>query len=428
MANTILFFGCIIAAVVIGLTCKINIGLVALAFAFLLGTTVGGMSAGSVVGLFPTALFLNFLLATFLFGFAGRNGTLKKLSQHLIYASRNAGWLLGLLFFLVTVLIAALGAGGAAPFFLSAICFSLAIQAGINPLLVPLAVWTGSMVGGSTTWTSGFATNIGQLEIYYEEAVASGYVMKFFIFRAVFYTIVYVAAFLLLKGWKVNKKALQMEKPAAFDKHQKDTLAIILAVIVLIVVPSALALAVPALKMITKIFTFQFLATLGILANIVCKTAPYQEVVKENVPWDTLLMLSLTGVYMALATSLGVVDYMSTVLQNSVPAGLIIPGIVLFMCVLSFFVSGGVIVPMMLPLLSVLSAASGVSVDAIYCATQMGLTGSSISPFSQGGAAALTGCADEELRQKLIRQQTILSGVFTVLLVIVACLGAFTWL
>lgn len=67
---------------------------------------------------------------------------------------------------------------------------------------------------------------------------------------------------------------------------------------------------------------------------------------------------------------------------------------------------------MMLPLLSALSSASGMPVGTIYCGMQMGLTASSISPFSQGGAAVLTGCSDESLRRRLIRQQTILAPIF----------------
>ena len=50
---------------------------------------------------------------------------------------------------------------------------------------------------------------------------------------------------------------------------------------------------------------------------------------------------------------------------------------------------------------------------------------SSISPFSQGGAAALTGCTDESIRRKLIQQQTILSGVFALVLFLLAILGVF---
>ena len=47
-------------------------------------------------------------------------------------------------------------------------------------------------------------------------------------------------------------------------------------------------------------------------------------------------MLSLTGMYMALANSMGVVSYLSDLLQNTIPAHWILPGVVLVMCVLSF--------------------------------------------------------------------------------------------
>lgn len=427
MTNTILFFAGILLALVLGTKLKINIGLIALSFAFILGTTVGGLTPNGVVALFPVSLFFNFMVATFLFGFAQGNGTLKKVAEHLIYWCRNAGWLLGILFFGVTVIIAGLGAGGAAPFFLSAICFSLAAQAGINPLLVSLALWMGPMVGACMPWTSGYATNVGQLEIYFDLPVASGYVIGFFTFRAVFYTLMYVVVFLLLKGYKVNKTELMLAKPDTFDKKQKQTLMIILGIIGVIVISNVVQLLFPnpAAKWISSKCSFQFLAIVGIALNALLQTADYQEVVRKHIPWDTLLMLSLTGMYMALANSIGVVDYMSDLLQNTIPAQWIIPGVVLIMCILSFFVSGGVIVPMMLPLLPVLSAASGTSAGAIYCATQMGLTASSISPFSQGGAAVLTGCGDEEVRKKLIKHQTLLAPVFSTILVIVAILGGF---
>lgn len=427
MTNTILFLVCIILALVLGTKLKVNIGLIALVLAFLLGTTVGGLSPNGVVALFPVSLFFNFMIATFLFGFAQGNQTLKKVAEHLIYYSRNAGWLLGILFFAVTVIVAGLGAGGAAPFFLSAICFSLAAQAGISPLLVSVALWMGPMVGACMPWTSGYATNVGQLEIYFDLATSSSYVTHFFAFRAVFYTIMYLIVFFLLKGYKVNKANLTLQKPDAFDRKQRQTLAIILGIIGMIVIPNAIQLVLPnpVTGWITAKCSFQFLAVIGIVLNTLLKTADYQEVVTKHIPWDTLLMLSLTGMYMALANSLGVVEYMSDLLQNTIPAGWIIPGVVLIMCLLSFFVSGAVIVPMMLPLLQVLSAASGTSAGVIYCAVQMGLTASSISPFSQGGAAVLTGCGDEKVRKKLIQQQTLLAPIFSAVLVLVAVLGGF---
>ena len=94
MTHTIIFFGGILLALVLGTRLKINIGLAAAAVAFPVGILAGGMSAGAVVSLFPTTLCFNFLVATFLFGFAGSNGALKALRSICCIACRNTGWLL----------------------------------------------------------------------------------------------------------------------------------------------------------------------------------------------------------------------------------------------------------------------------------------------------------------------------------------------
>lgn len=430
MGNTLLFFATMFLVVFLGARAKINIGLLALCAAFLLGTTVGQLTPSGVVALFPVPLFFNFMIATFLFGFAQSNGTLRRTAEHLLYGCRNTGWLLGLLFFGVSTLVAGLGAGGATPFFLSAICFTLAAQAGLPPVLVSVALWTASMVGGSMPWTSGYATNVGQLEIYFDQASAVGHVVGFFTFRAIFYALAYLVVFYVMGGHRVGKGNLSLVQPEPFNPRQRQTLAIILTIIAIIVLPAGVQLLRPnpLTGWLVDHATFSFLATVGITVNVVLGTADYHEVVRERIPWDTLLMLSLTGMYMALAKDLGVVTYLADLLQGTLPAGWILPGVVAIMCVLSFFVSGGVIVPMMLPLLPALATASGASVGAIYCAMQMGLTASSISPFSQGGAAVLTGCTEESTRKKLIRQQIMLAVLFSLVLVLVAALGGFALL
>lgn len=58
MLNTILFFVFIVLALILGTRLNINIGLISLSFAFLLGTTAGGLTPGGVVALFPVPCFL----------------------------------------------------------------------------------------------------------------------------------------------------------------------------------------------------------------------------------------------------------------------------------------------------------------------------------------------------------------------------------
>ena len=78
----------------------------------------------------------------------------------------------------------------------------------------------------------------------------------------------------------------------------------------MIVVPAAVQLLFPnpVTQWISTYCSFQFLAVIGITLNVLLKTADYHRVVQTRIPWDTLLMLSLTGMYMALANSMGVVS------------------------------------------------------------------------------------------------------------------------
>ena len=75
---------------------------------------------------------------------------------------------------------------------------------------------------------------MGQLEIYFDLDTSSDYVIKFFVFRAVFYTILYLLMFLVLRGYKVNAGSIFLDRPAPFDENQRRTLAIILGIIAMI--------------------------------------------------------------------------------------------------------------------------------------------------------------------------------------------------
>lgn len=55
LLNTILFFVFIVLALILGTRLNINIGLISLSFAFLLGTTAGGLTPGGVVALLSSA-------------------------------------------------------------------------------------------------------------------------------------------------------------------------------------------------------------------------------------------------------------------------------------------------------------------------------------------------------------------------------------
>ena len=75
----------------------------------------------------------------------------------------------------------------------------------------------------------------------------------------------------------------------------------------------------------------------------------------------------------------------------------------------------------MLPMLPVLVSVSGTTVGAVILAYLMNVT-ASFSPFSTGGAMALSGCP-EELRQKCINIQIYLPWILLGVSVLVGATG-----
>ena len=99
---------------------------------------------------------------------------------------------------------------------------------------------------------------------------------------------------------------------------------------------------------------------------------------------------------------MGVIEALSSILSNSINHQVQLSVIILVMGLLSFFVSGSSIVPLVLPLIKILSTASGLSFSSAFSASQMGLIASSISPLSHGGSAVISGCTDKITRYQLL--------------------------
>src|SRR5690606_37464834 len=101
----------IIAAIALGYKTRINIGLFAIAFAYLIGCFVMGLSPSEVIGMWPLKMFFIIFAVCLFYSFAIVNGTLEKLSEHLLYRCRNVPHLLPYAIFFTSALIAAMGAG-----------------------------------------------------------------------------------------------------------------------------------------------------------------------------------------------------------------------------------------------------------------------------------------------------------------------------
>jgi hypothetical protein len=79
----------IILAILLGYITKTNIGLWAMASAYLLGVFVLGIKPSDIITLWPVKIFLMLFSVTLFYGYPALNGTLEKLSMKVVYVSRK---------------------------------------------------------------------------------------------------------------------------------------------------------------------------------------------------------------------------------------------------------------------------------------------------------------------------------------------------
>ena len=74
-------------SIAIGRVRKINIGLVAIPFAYIIGAFFMHIKPSDVIDLWPSHIFFAILAISLFFGFAMANGTLAEIANGLLYSS-----------------------------------------------------------------------------------------------------------------------------------------------------------------------------------------------------------------------------------------------------------------------------------------------------------------------------------------------------
>src|SRR5947199_3593144 len=98
-------------AIMISCVSEINVGVLSIAFAFIIGVGLGGMKATDVAAGFLTSLFLILVGVTLFFSQANVNGTLHKIAKHSVKLARGNGGMIPVIFFFLASGRAGDGAG-----------------------------------------------------------------------------------------------------------------------------------------------------------------------------------------------------------------------------------------------------------------------------------------------------------------------------
>ena len=396
----------LVAAIVLSMTTRINVGVVSIALAWLVGQYVAGLPASTIVGGFPSNLFLTLAGITLLFSAAETNGTLERLAGRAAALARGDARRLPVVFFAIACVISAVGPGAISSVALVApLAMVMAARAGVSPFLTALMVTNGANAGNlspvsavgviANTAMAGAGLPGHEGVVWFANFAASG--------------LVALAAYLVLGGWKrpveagtaaaaapaSQRSAAPGHPPAAgrdlsLSGRQRITLLVVLAWIAGVVV-FGLHLGLSA-----------FAA--GALL-VVLRAADEREAIRR-VPWGVLIMVSGVTVLVALLDETGGMALFSSLLSRlATPAT--VNGVMAFVTgAISLYSStSGVVLPAFLPTVpSVLEQLGGGDPLALSLSINIGASLVDVSPLSTLGALCVAAVPDGAEATSLFRR------------------------
>ena len=394
----------IILVILLGYLTKTNIGLWAIAAAYLLGVFVLGIKPGDIINLWPIKIFLMLFSVTFFYGYAALNGTLEKLSLKVVYSSRQIPWLIAVVLFIIAFILSAVGAGEGPMVILIPIAISIAKISGMNYFLAAVSVISGIGIGGFSPispvgiYVRELADQVGA----YGPDSVNAYANMAMFQAAVLFSVVFVLSYFIFKGYKVNPPVL--DKPEPFSSQQIKTLALIGLFAGVLLLTPLLKTIFPTAPFVTKLNANIYLVFIAFILSIIARLLKLGDEKKafERVPWHALTTICGMGMLIAVVGKSGAIEMMSGYLSNSsLPAGLVQVLIAVFSGIMSLFVSGFVVLPTFFTLVPGLATGLAINPGILFAAISVGSICTAVSPFSGMGGLVVASIDNEKKRNRI---------------------------
>jgi di/tricarboxylate transporter len=383
----------LVLAITLSCTTTINVGVVSLALALLVGVALAEMTPAQVLDGFPVDLFITLLGVTLLFAIAEVNGTLARLTQRAVRLCRGHAGALPVMFFAVGFVVATIGAGATpASALLAPPAMAVAARAGVPPLLMAIMAGNGALAGT----LSPFAPTGVVAHSNMEAIGLGGYEWWTFTYNALAHALVGFGGFLLLGGWKLFRRdaaradAAELAQSEPMQPLHWLTVAGIAALIVAVA---------------------GFDLNVGMVAIVIASALILLRAVEESkaiarMPWGVIVMVSGVTVLIALLRETeGLALITAGIAGLSTPAT-IEPIVGFGVGLVSVYSStSGVVLPAFLPMVPDLAMRLG-GLDPLPIAWSMNVAASlvDLSSLSTGGALFIAGAAGFADTRKLFNQ------------------------
>jgi Na+/H+ antiporter NhaD/arsenite permease-like protein len=386
----------LLAAIALSCTSRINVGLLAVALAWLVGMYAGRVEL--VTAGFPAQLFITLAGVTLLFALAEVNGTLTRVALAALRLARGRVALVPWVFFLIACAIATVGPGSIASVALVVpMAMAVGARAGISPFLTALMVTNGANAGNLSPFSAvGIIANTKMAAIGLGGTEWKVWAANFFA-----HLLVGIAAYLMLGGPRLRGAAADAESDAGSESDASLrwepshwlTAAIVGLWIVGIVVfslplgPSAFAASV----------------------LLVMLRAADESAAIKRMPWNAVLMVVGMSVLVSVLEATGGMGLFTTLLAKLATAGTL-HGVMAFVTGLisTYSSTSGVVLPTFLPTIPGLIAKVGGG-DPLTVALSINVGASivDVSPLSTLGALAIAAVVDPRQTHDLFRKLMI---------------------
>ena len=379
-------------AVVVSFTAKVNVGVLAIALAWLIGVVIGELPFAEVAAGFPAQLFLMLAGVTLLFTQAQLNGTLDRIAHRAVRICRGNAGMIPVMFFFLACVLASIGPGSIAmAALLGPMAMKVAGQANISAFLMTIMVANGAQAGSlSPIAPTGIIVSTSLAEIG-----ITGVEWPTYLNVLIAHTAVAFAGYFAFGGWRLFRRRYEGQpdgEEAALDRFGRAhwiTLAVITALVVAVIL-------------------FKINVGMGAFAGAILlslfRVATGGDAVRQ-MPWGPILMVCGVTVLVALVEKTHGMELFTGLLARFSTRETVTPMIAFVTGLISVYSStAGVVLPAFLPTVPGLSEELGAEMLPIIYSICVGSHLVDISPLSTTGALCIAAAPPAENYQSLFNK------------------------
>ena len=393
----------LIVAITLSMVTSVNVGVVSLALAWIVGVYLGGMPVAKVIAGFPIDLLINLVGITLLFGMANNNGTLGRIAARAVRACRGNAGVIPIMLFVIALGLSSIGPGNIATTAIMApMAMAVGARAAVPPFLMALMVGNGAQAGALSRFApTGIIVNSNM-----EQIGLAGYETQTYLNNLLAHVVVTFVAYFLFGGWRLFTRPKAQPELA-----QSDQAGARMSEAVIDVEPfdtkhwlTIVVLAVLVVSVIWLRTHVGMAALTGAAILSLSNTANEKEAIKK-MPWGVILMVcGVTVLIGVLSAQRGIELFTELLARISTPGTVTFVIALVTGAVSAYSSTSGVVLPAFLP--TVPGLAERLNADPIAIASSMNVGGHlvDLSPLSTIGALLIAALPNEADGRKLFNQ------------------------